>query len=430
MTTLRVIDDVACTVCACLCDDLRLTVEGNRIVHAEGACALAEPWFAKQNAVLPPPAMREGQAIPLEAAIAEAATLLQNAKAPLIYGLSRSSTEGQRAAVRLADQLGAMIDTTASQGHAASILAVQQSGESTCSLGEIAYRADLVIFWGVDPLKTHPRHLERYSRAPHNDRYLPHGAADRTIVVIDPKATTTAAAADLHLPIRPGKDFEVLWLLRTLLKGLTPNDIGETGVPLQQWIELAERMKRCRCGVIFFGYGIARQPIGHRLVEALLELTIDLNAFTRFHARRMRVVGDVSGADNVLCWQTGFPFSVNLNRGYPRYSPGEYSANETLANGEPDVALLIGADRISDFSPAALAHLRSIPTILLDNPIAEPVWSPTLRFHTAVYGIHHPGTAYRMDDVPIPLRPSLSTTLPTDADILRAIQARLPVTAD
>lgn len=426
VTTLTVIDDVACTVCACLCDDLRITVAENRIIHADGACYLAEKWFADQNAHTPPPAQIKGAAAAPETAIALAAAYLREAKAPLIYGLSRSSTDGQRAAVALADHLGAIIDTTASQGHAASILAVQQCGESTCSLGEVAYRADLVIFWGVNPVKSHPRHLERYSRDPHNERLLPGGAKDRTIVVIDPKATETATLPGVqHIPIRPGTDFEALWTLRALLKGIEPNVTVETGIPLSEWKSLAERMKSCRCGAIFFGYGVARQPLGNRVVEAMLELTIDLNAFTRFHARRMRNVGDVSGADNVLCWQTGFPFSVNLNRGYPRYSPGEYSANETLARGEADVALLIGADRIRDFDRAALDHLEQIQTILLDNPLATPVWSPTVRFQTAVYGIHHLGTAYRMDDIPIPLRPSLTTDFPTDGEVLRAIHALL-----
>ena len=65
--------------------------------------------------------------------------------------------------MRLADRLGATIDTTASLGHAPSVMAIQQAGESTCTLGEIKNRADLVIFWGSDPVETHPRHLERYS---------------------------------------------------------------------------------------------------------------------------------------------------------------------------------------------------------------------------------------------------------------------------
>ena len=39
--------DVPCTVCGCVCDDLRVTVSGTRISHVERACKLAEPWFAE-----------------------------------------------------------------------------------------------------------------------------------------------------------------------------------------------------------------------------------------------------------------------------------------------------------------------------------------------------------------------------------------------
>jgi hypothetical protein len=38
-------EHVACTVCGCVCDDLRMTVEEGRISKCEGACRLAEPWF-------------------------------------------------------------------------------------------------------------------------------------------------------------------------------------------------------------------------------------------------------------------------------------------------------------------------------------------------------------------------------------------------
>jgi formylmethanofuran dehydrogenase subunit B len=157
----------------------------------------------------------------------------------------------------------------------------------------------------------------------------------------------------------------------------------------------------------------------------LLRLVIDLNRFTRFHARRLRVVGYVSGADSVLCWQTGYPFSVNLSRGYPRYSPGEYSAADVLENKEADALLLIGASRTSSFSQAALDHMKSIPKIVLERVNAELSIEPTVLFTTATYGIHRSGTAYRMDEIPIRLRPILESSLPTDGDILRAIQAAL-----
>jgi hypothetical protein len=64
---------------------------------AEGACQLAEPWFLGQGSRQPPVAQIDGQPVLLDAAIVMAADLLRNANSPLIYGLSRSSTEGHSA---------------------------------------------------------------------------------------------------------------------------------------------------------------------------------------------------------------------------------------------------------------------------------------------------------------------------------------------
>ncbi len=52
--------------------------------------------------------------------------------------------------------------------------------------------------------------------------------------------------------------------------------------------------------------------------------------FTIF--RPQLIFGDVTGADSVLCWQTGYPFSVNLGRGYPRYNPGPNAVRSCTAH--------------------------------------------------------------------------------------------------
>ena len=54
-----------------------------------------------------------------------------------------------------------------------------------------------------------------------------------------------------------------------------------------------------------------------------------------------------------------------------------------------------------------------------------PEVAPTVRITTAVYGVHLPGTAYRMDEVPIPLRAVLPASYPSDAEVLAAIERRL-----
>ncbi|MEX0714392.1 MAG: formylmethanofuran dehydrogenase subunit B, partial [Pirellulales bacterium] len=366
----QVFEDVACTVCGCVCDDLRLTVEKARIVRADGACKLAEPWFLSQDSRRPPAAEINGQAAPLQMALDQAARILDAARSPLVYGLSRSSTDGQRAAARLADRIGATIDTTASLCHAPSILALQEVGESTCTLGEAKNRADLVVFWGSNPVDSHPRHFERYSVWPPG-MFLPNGRADRTVVVVDVRATLSSEEADLFIQVEPGQDFEALWTLRGLVRGEPLAPDARTGAPLEVLVDLATRMKACRCGILFFGLGLTQSGLGNCNVEALLRLVTDLNAYTRFHAKRMRVYGDVAGADTVLCWQTGYPFSVSLSRGYPRYGPGEYSANDMLRRREVDACLFVGSEGVGDLSPEAVAHLQRIPTIALDYPTLD-----------------------------------------------------------
>ena len=417
-------EHVACTVCGCVCDDLRITVEQGRISRAEGACKLAEPWFLGQDRCKPPAARIAGEPVPLEEAVDRAAQLLRRATSPLIYGLSRSSTEGQRAAVALGERIGATIDTTASLCHAPSVVALQEVGESTCTLGEVKNRADLVIYWGCNPLDSHPRHLERYSLDPPG-RFLPRGRMDRVLVVADVKPTGTAERADFFLQVEKGRDFEALTSLRAMVRGGSVEGSAATGAPLHLLRELAERMKKCRYGIVFFGLGLSMSGLGQHNVAALLLLVRDLNDYTRFSARRMRVPGDVTGADTVLIWQTGYPFSVNLARGYPRYNPGEFSAQEMLERKEVDACIFVGSEGVSRFSDKAVNHLRGIPTIVLDYPTVESPIVPTIGFTTAVYGIHRPGVVYRMDGVPIPLRKVLTSEYPSDHELLTRLADQL-----
>jgi len=419
------IKSAVCTHCGCVCDDLTATIQDESIIQIENACSLSEEWFLSQTAT---PKLRfeiEGQPVTQQQAIEKAAEILHNATAPLIHGLARSSTPGQRAAVELADRIGAIIDTSASTCHAPSILALQRVGESTCSLGEVRNRSDLVIFWGSNPAESHPRHLERYSGEA-TGLFIPEGRANRTIVVVDTQETETSRQADLFLKIDPESDFEVLWTLRALMAKQTVSKNSVGGLDIQLLQQLAEKMKSCQFGAAFFGLGLAHGPLGHQNVEALLQLVTDANEFTRFIARRMRNYGDVAGADSVLCWQTGYPFSVSLSKGYPRYNPGEFSAFDLLNRKEVDATFLIGSDGLNKMPESAVQTLKTIPTIYLAPAETDPPFVPTVRLTSGTYGIHDYGTAYRMDEVPIPLKPIFSGNVPMDETILHKIMSHLP----
>jgi formylmethanofuran dehydrogenase subunit B len=425
---MKIVEDATCTFCGCVCDDIELHVENNKkIVKAKRACVLGTSWFLNHEIEDRPSCTIEGQPASVEEGIERAAQLLSASRYPLVYGLSDTTTESQRVAVSIADWIGSNVDTTTSVCHGPSGMAFQAVGEVTCSLGEVRNRGDLIIFWGSNPAESHPRHFTRYSLMP-KGMFLPGGRKDRTCVVIDVRKTKSAKAADIFIPIAPRKDFEALWTLRALAKGIdldAEQVQQDTGQPLEVWQDLMQRMKAAKFGVIFFGMGVTMTRGKHANSEALLCLTRDMNKYTRFVCKPNRGHGNVTGADNVVTWRTGYPFGVNLGRGYPRFNPGEYTASDVLARHEADAALIIASDPMANFSEPARRHLKSIPYVALDPKDTPTTRNATVAFNVATYGINVPGTVYRMDDVPIPLRPAFPTPHPSDFEVLQGIERRV-----
>ena len=292
----------------------------------------------------------------------------------------------------------------------------------TCTLGEVKNRADFIVYWGGNPAECHPRHFTKYALMP-KSKFLPRGRKDRTMVLVDIRETKSAGAADIFLQIRPGKDFEVLTILRALVKEQPVNlaMIAETGLTLEQLQDLVDRMKRAKFGVFFFGMGLSMTRGKHMNSAAILTLAAELNAFTKFVAMPMRGHGNVTGADVVMRWTTGYPFGITFNRGYPRYNPGEFSTIDLLVRGDADAALILGADPGATMPQPAIDHLARIPTIVLDPKVTHTSRIARVHITTAVTGISAPGTGYRMDEVPLPLRPALKSPYPTDEDVIRRI---------
>src|SRR6516162_3338389 len=399
--SVTLIEDSTCTFCGCVCDDIDITVKDNHIVDAKRACVLGKSWFFNHHADDRPSCLIEGRPASVAEGVERAARILTAARYPIIYGLSDTTSEAQRVAVGIGDAIGGTVDTTTSVCHGPSGMAFQGVGEVTCTLGEVANRGDLIIFWGGNPAESHPRHFTKYSLMP-KGMFLPNGRKDRTAVGIDVRKTKTAKAMDLFFQIKPRSDFEALWTLRALAKGVEvdPEQVRNgTGIELARWQDLMDRMKAAKFGVILFGMGLTMTRGKHLNSEALLSLARDMNAYT--------------------------PFGVNMSRGYPRFNPGEYTTSDTLARGEADAALIVACDPMANFSQPARERLKSIPYIALDPKETPTTRAATVVFTTATYGINVPGTVYRMDDVPIFLRPAFPSPHPSDFDVLSAIQRRV-----
>ncbi len=324
-----VIDDATCLACGCLCDDINLRVEQGRIVAAENACARGRDWFLADPAAECLPAalaLINGQPSTPAAALDAAAAILSQARQPVVLGLTHTTSEAVAAAISVADRIGAVVDVGMVEARVNDHAAFQRVGRVGATLGEVKNRADVIIYWGVDPLTTHPRHLERYSLEPVG-RFVPEGRAGRTLIIVDNDvaASATAARADLFVPIRPDAQLATLDTLRALAAGrgraLDPGRVERaTGLSLETLQELVEHLERARYGAFFHGPGLSRA--GSVCVEMALGLVRDLNRNVgrRFVILPMGEPGNVAGAEAVLAWQTGFAPSVDLSGDSPRRS--------------------------------------------------------------------------------------------------------------
>ena len=422
-----VMTDMVCTSCGCLCDDIELHIHGGEIKDAVNACPLGQAAFVGFREAEGPPCLIDGGPATLVEGIDRAAQILADARYPLILGLAETTSEAQRAAISLADSIGACVDVAGGSSSESSIEAVQSVGEVTCTLGEIRNRADLIIVWRADPCVSHPRLFSRHALEP-TGTLVPGGRSDRYCVIIDVHETQSVREyADQLFLIREGGEVAALWILRALLRGI-PLESGsvasETGVSLDLWRVLGERMRSARYGTLF--YGVGNKPSSPLVAHGIHSLARDTNLHARFVCMPLAPAGgNGTGARNVLAWQTGYPGPVSLARGYPTYGPREFDADNVLMSGEADAALIVSGDTASSIGPEPLEALSHIHRIILTADGTQPPAGGAVVFRTAQLGIGTSGTVYRMDGVPLPVRTAVPSSWPAAFEILRAIEHRV-----
>ena len=422
-----ILKDVVCPFCGCLCDDLDVEVDGQKIIKVQNGCALAESTLTGDNRLPAPISRKSGgwQEIPYEDAIREAAEILTDADRPLLYGWSSTHGEAQSIGVHIAELIGGVIDNTSTVCHGPSILAIQEVGHPGCTLGQVKNRADVVIYWGCNPTEAHPRHMSRYTTFA-TGFFVPEAQKDRTVIVVDTRRTESAEIADEFIRIERGTDYEVLSALRAIVRGkgsVLPREIG--GAAREQLFRVAEICMKAKFGAIFFGLGLTMSTGKYKNVRNAIELTDELNRHTKFIISPLRGHANVYGSNEVFTWITGYPYAVDFSRGIAFYNPGETTAVDILRRRECDAALIVASDPGAHFPHEAAAHLAKIPTILIDPHLTATTPLCRLQIPCTMAGIDAEGTAYRMDGVPIRYKKLIESSYPDDADILKRIHDRI-----
>jgi formylmethanofuran dehydrogenase subunit B len=405
-TEARTVNDVPCLACGCLCDDVGLTVRDGRIFDVRQACEVGVRWFlAPREPTEWPDATVDGQAAAQDTALGRATAILQGSRSPVVLGLSNSSCETQRAAVALGDRVGAVMALSHEEDARSRLAAYQRIGRVSASLGEVKSRADVIVFWGVDPAVTHPRHFERYSIAA-KGRFAPE---KRLVLVADERETETMKRADASLIVGRGEQLKVLRTLRRMTRGESGDEA------LQTW---CNALSSAHYGAWFLGTQFGEDVFTPGELVEFMMLIRELNDRRRFVALPLGEAGNPAGAENVLAWQTGFPSNVSLGRGFPSFEPERGALADRFANGEFDAAVIVG-----DVEPPA--GIERIPTIAIGPKATSSGAFWSVGMATATPGISGGGTVMRCDGVMLPLRPGIQSRWPDERQWLARIEEGL-----
>jgi formylmethanofuran dehydrogenase subunit B len=405
----RSTESVTCLGCGCGCDDLTVQVKNDRILDVSPTCPVARAWFGDGS--VPVAITRGGTPASLEQAIEGAAsTLADSAGRVLVYIGPELSSQAQRTALAIADLLRARVDTATSRPAAAGLLAAQRRGRAGATLAEIRNRADVILFWAVDPRDRYPRFISRFVDA--SGTHVPLGRKGRRVIAVSVGADRGPPGADMELAIAPSEEIDALSVMRGTVIG---NTLGSLSATLQMAAKAAKILSEAKYGVLVHEAEPAGEVSNPLRAEGLIALTQALNGPTRAALCSLRAGGNRSGAESVLTSQTGYPMAVDFSQGFPRYGPGN-RALEALG----DIAAVLVAGSVTELTTEAAAALGKVPTIVIGPRASQAPFPTRIAIDTGVAGIHEAGTGYRMDEIPLPLRPPLPGPR-SGADSLRAL---------
>ncbi len=354
-----------------------------------------------------------------EAATA-AARLLTAARQPIIGGLG-TDVEGARAAGRLADRCGGVLDHMNTAAAIRNVLVLQDGGWITTTLSEIRNRADLLVVAGGDIVSRFPRFFERCIA---NRETLFGGERNCEVIFLGrglPDGMVLPGGAPTVIPCDVPRLHEAVAVLRALIAGRPLRVQSAAAIPFSTLATLAERMKAAKYGVLAWAAPDFDFPHAELTVQGFAELVKDLNRDTRFSGLPLGgSEGDVT-ADAVSLWQTGFGARTSFGQGIPEHDSYHYATARMLERGEADALVWI-----SSFNAMRTPPATAVPTVVLGHPAMVFEREPAVFIPVGTPGIHHAGHLFRTDRVvALPLERLIDSTLPSAAVALAAIDAAL-----
>lgn len=327
--------------------------------------------------------------------------LLRSSRCP-VFSLD-TDIHGVRAAIALAERIGAACDHPDGATLAAETALFTDRGAMIVSPGEARRRADLLVLVGTMPEAYHgfladltnsvPDLAEKGERSifrvgKGRSKSLPWGGEATQLSIANAGVAATLAA------------------LRAQCAG------RQVSTPVSNFGRFAEALAVAHFPVFIFS-GHSADALA---LEMLQGLVADLNRRRRASTLHLPASENGWGGALASTWMTGFPLRTGFARGFPEFDPWRFDAERMIAAGEADLHLWVSAH--AGGRPARKNGTRTIA--LARTARAMPGAAVTIAIGEV--GVDHPGVVYsaRTGGL-LSLREREESDLPSSSAVVRAI---------
>ena len=360
-----------------------------------------------------PEAWVKGKAAPLGEAVAAAAALLRKSRSPVVAGMG-ADVAGVRAAILLAEKLGAAFDHMHAEALFFDLDAQRSAGAMLTTPNEARLRADTLLLVGEGAAAN--TDVLRLIAPAHPALSLQPGV--RRVICLGPKKLSVAGVEVTHVN---GKAAQMSAVLSALLCALRDRPFGGAPIASRVVKNIAAMLRKAKFGVALWSSAdFTDDPM---LTFLLNDLVAALNDTMRFSALPLPPAGNGAGAVQTAAWMTGFPMRTSFARGYPEHDPWRFDAARMARAGECDAALWVSAyeDEGPDWAGSALL-------IALTGAATEFAKPPHVRITIGKPGVDHDCVELSaLTSSFVPIAAAAPSALPSAAHVLTLIDAAVAV---
>ena len=303
----------------------------------------------------------DGRSVSHADAVRAAAALITASRLP-VFLVGACDVAGARAAIRLAERTGGVIDHIDSAIALRELDVMRSFGKFIVTPHEARQRADTVLLVGSGLTQMWPEmadalglsEIPRLALQPERRQILWIGAdaEEETLAGLASQAMQAPAEA------LPG-------LVAALRACVACRHVTLAASEKNALDAIAEKLQRAQFGLVVY----SPLSLDTLAIEMLAGLVADLNKTTRFSTLSVGGSGNAETLMQTAGWMTGFPVRTGFGRSYPEHDPWRFDARRLIGSGEADAIVWIASEAAelpawaSRYSLLALTAAESGPAI-------------------------------------------------------------------